>query len=787
MANRFPHEEGGIPLVSHTPYFVSGSTGSLELVGAHEHDSDLYLDFESKYRQPEDNPSLFQTMKEAVIKKATKFSLTRVLKKNFPTLGSLKHYKITQDLPNDIIAGLTAGIIMIPQCMAFAALATLPPIVGLYISLFASLTYFFVGSARQLSWGCVAVLSIMTGNILDKYESKVLGSEGAISGCENVMLSTTASLVTVLANRSGVSPNLGMMETTATAHTAFITHEPETVSVERKMEVAGSVTLISGIILAVLGKLGLGRITSFMSDYLVTSFTVGVSVHVVSSQLKTVLGLEFPRQSGLFKLIKHWEVLLRNIHHSNLATIIISVLSILAIYLVKRFINEKYKAKMRIPVPIELFVVIGVTVIMTFTGLSERFSVGVVEDIPVGVPKPRIPDLSLGADYITDGLMIIIVSYTQTVAMAKLIGLKYNYKVDPNQEMFACGMVSIVCSVFSGYISGASVSRSLVQDSAGGRTQVASLFAAGLVLLVIMVIGPYFYYLPKCVLAAIVLVNLRSVMLKFLTVPDLWRKSRVDALVWIVTCAAVVILDADIGLLVGVVASLLFVLIRTQITTVNVLGQLSVNEQNLVWRPKDLYFGAEEIGGIKVLQINSPLYFVNAEIVTNLVYKKAGVNPQKRKKILSKDVMGKSKTAKTEEICVTERICSSDGQVYNEDVDTRQQQEVEKGLTEDGSIRTDLELTRNSPPQRCNSSSDDIPFHSLVLDLSGVTFIDLMGVDSLQFLIAQYEQVGIVVFISNVHEKLATIFQKTDFVKKHSSCIFLTVETAVAQALLKNN
>nr|KAG5695794.1 hypothetical protein BaRGS_013392 [Batillaria attramentaria] len=251
---------------------------------------------------------------------------------------------------------------------------------------------------------------------------------------------------------------------------------------------------------------------------------------------------------------------------------------------------------------------------MAFTDLSDDFSIGIVKDIPVGVPAPRFPDLSLGADYVAEGMMIIIVAFAQTVAMAKLMGLKHNYKVDPNQEMFACGVVSIICSIFSGYISvpfsnlvldlsGASfidlmgvsalefliskyqsvgisvyianvhekclhtLEKSgfmkkhagitcvrfgegiLVQDSAGGKTQVASLFAAGLVLLVIMVIGPYFYYLPKCVLAAIVIVNLRSVMLKFLTVPDLWRKSRTDTLIWIITCAATIILDADIGLL----------------------------------------------------------------------------------------------------------------------------------------------------------------------------------------------------------------------------------------------
>ena len=155
--------------------------------------------------------------------------------------------------------------------------------------------------------------------------------------------------------------------------------------------------------------------------------------------------------------------MLSNIHHTNLATAIISLLCLATLYIVKRFINEKYKTKLRVPVPIELFVVIVATLVTAYTRLSEEYSVSIVKEIPVGVPQPRIPDLSLGTDYLMDGLVIIIVSFTQNVAMAKLMALKHNYRINSNQEMFACGMVSVVCSVFSGYISGPSVSRSLVQ------------------------------------------------------------------------------------------------------------------------------------------------------------------------------------------------------------------------------------------------------------------------------------------------------------------------------------
>ena len=443
------------------PKYVCSSTGSLELTADHERNPTTVLEFESLYRKPDDNATLLEGLKKTASKKLSKCSMKRMLSKNFPTLIALRSYKLREYLPNDVVAGLTVGITMIPQGMAFASLSTLPPIIGLYISFFASLAYFVLGTAHQLSWGCVAVLSILMGNILDKYEVKAradLDTFYTTSGADSIT-STLSSLI----NASVTSLGVGILNTTSDQTEALSNQVPDAVSIQKKIEVAGAVTMISGIILAVSGKLGLGRVTSFMSDSLITSFTVGVSFHVVSSQLKTALGLEFPRQNGIFKLIRLWVVMLRNIHHTNLATAIISLLCIVTLYIVKRFINEKYKTRLRVPVPIELFVVIIATLITAYTGLSENYAVSIVKEIPVGVPQPRVPDLSLGVDYLTDGLVIIIVSFTQNVAMAKLMGLKHNYRINSNQEMFACGMVSVVCSVFSGYISGASVSRSLVQ------------------------------------------------------------------------------------------------------------------------------------------------------------------------------------------------------------------------------------------------------------------------------------------------------------------------------------
>ena len=695
--------------------------------------------------------------------------------------------------------------------MAFASLSTLQPIIGLYISLFSSLTYFFLGTGQQLSFGCIAILSIMMGSILDKYEAKLRQSLDSVS-CESLLSTTPSSL---LVNRSTLTP------TDAVSGTSFLTGSASNTTMlttaapgsldpldldAKKLQVAGAVTLLCGIILAFLGKVGLGKVTVFMSDSLVTGFTVGAAFHVGSSQLKTMFGLGFlPRESGVFKLIRLWVSILVNIHRSNVASIIASAICILLIYLVKRFINEKYKQKLRVPIPIELFVLILATIVSFYADLYKRFDISIIKDVPVGVPAPRIPDLSLGVDYLVDGLVIIIVAFAQTVSVAKLMGLKHNYKVDSNQEMFAVGMVNIVCSVFSGYIAGASVSRSAVQDSAGGRTQIASLIAAALVLMVMLFIGPYFYYVPKCSLSAIIMVSLRSLILKLLTIPDLWRKSKVDCLIFVITVGAVVILDADIGLLVGIVVSIFLVLFQSMRSSVDVTAHIAVGELN-VWRSKDKYFGGEDVTDVKVVRINSPLYFVNAEITTNAVFKKTGLNPLKMKK--DKSVEAKVKPSSNPETIVNNTgigvvINADEGNETVTDSDARHNGssnvDAMKGeMAHQNSVVVRETKAEERDPQVVSdftpsttlhplSSFSALPFTTLILDLSGVAFIDLMGVKALEFLISSYKSIGVKVFMTNVPEKCLDTLQKSGFIAKHGEVVLLAIETVLAQLSQNEN
>ncbi|XP_076460875.1 prestin-like [Babylonia areolata] len=774
------------PLLSDCAKFTSTSSGSMELVGLRERKLTKVSEFEAQYRQPDDKMTVLESAKEVVMKKCSKFSLRKLVVSNLPILSTLRHYRPLQDLTSDAVAGLTSGIMMIPQGMAFASLSTLKPVIGLYISLFSSITYSILGTGQQSSFGCIAILSIMMGSILDKYVDKVKQSAGQMActstlttTMSSVLINTTVTSTTTL-DYSGTSFNM----TGGTSLAPDI--DSEDLDLEaKKLGVAGGLTLLCGIIFVVLGKIGLGKVTVVMSDSLVTGVTVGAAFHVGSSQLKAIFGLgSLPRQSGLFKLIKLWYSILANIHHSNPASIIASFVCILLIYLVKRFVNEKYKKKMRVPIPIELIVMILATLLTYFCDLYGKFGISIIKEVPTGVPTPRIPDFYNGVDYLMDGLVIITVAFVQTVSVTKLMGLKHNYKTDSNQEMFALGMVNIVCAVFSGYISGASVSRSVVQDSAGGKSQIASLFAALLVLLVMLFIGPYFYYVPKVALSAIIIVSLRSLMLKLLTIPDVWRKSKMDCIMFVTTVAAVVILDADIGLLVGVVVSIFLVVFMTMRSSVDVTTHIPVGDTS-VWRSKENYYGGDETTNVKVIRVNSPLYFVNAEIITDAVFKKTGINPLK---ITSKtaEVQDTVKTSSTNGIAVVDK--AADGRIVSGKSESTPNTvlnvtgDVEKGESHRQNMADDESKPRSLPnPSSSLSPISAAPFSALVLDLSGASFIDLMGVKALEFLIQKYRSVGVDVYVTDVTEKCLDTLKKSGFMAKHGDLVFLAVDNVLSQ------
>ncbi|KAJ8298147.1 hypothetical protein KUTeg_024678 [Tegillarca granosa] len=478
--------------------------------------------FRSEYRQPDPEPltpkEKCKKVLKAISNKCSKKSLTRL----FPIPRIYSKYRIKTDLPNDAIAGFTVGIMQLPQGMAYAMLADLPPVVGLYMSFFPVLIYFLLGTSRQISMGTVAVVSLMIGSIVSK-----IGLPTDVPTSDENLTSTTMALTTFNTSSYDNSSSTPVLKS----------HSLSDLDLQ-KIAMASTMCLMVGLVQVLFGACRLGFVTTYMSEPLVSGFTTGAAVHVFTSQVKYIFGLNIPRYPNLLQIVYTYKAIITNLHLTNLPTLLTSAICIIILYLVKVHVNYRFKDKMKIPIPIELIVVVAATVLSHFFTFNKSHGIKVVGTIPAGLPSFKVPSLAGSSDYFSDAVIIGIVAFAQSVSLAALMAKKHKYKIDASQEFIAYGVGNIFGSFFSCYPFAASVSRSSVQDSAGGKSQIASLFSATLVLIVILVIGPLFESLPNCVLASIIVVALRSMFYQFFELRELWKISVYDFLIWIVTFGA---------------------------------------------------------------------------------------------------------------------------------------------------------------------------------------------------------------------------------------------------------
>lgn len=181
----------------------------------------------------------------------------------------------------------------------------------------------------------------------------------------------------------------------------------------------------------------------------------------------------------------------------NGAAIIISTITIIIIVINNEVLKPKLAKKCLIPVPIELIVVIGGTLVAKYLALSENYNIKSIGSIPTGFPAFAEPKYELISEMLLNGFTIAMVSYTVSVSMALIFSKKLNYEIDFNQELLAMGSANVLGSFLSCFPLAASLSRSTIQQTVGGRTQLASLISCGLLTFVLLWIGPFFELLPR--------------------------------------------------------------------------------------------------------------------------------------------------------------------------------------------------------------------------------------------------------------------------------------------------
>lgn len=469
--------------------------------------------------------------------------------KYIPILSWLPNYD-KSFFTGDLAAGLTVGIMLVPQGMAYAMLAGLPPIYGLYAATIPLIIYAVLGTSRQLAVGPVALISLL-----------VASGVGSIA---EIGSSSFISLAILLA-------------------------------------------LMVGTIQLVLGILRLGFLVNFLSHPVISGFTSAAAIIIGFSQLKHLLGLDIPRGTLLETITNVWS----GFDFINPPTVAIGIGAIITIVVLRK-INRK------IPSPL-IVVLLGLGLVY-FLNLDQQ-GVSIIEDVPEGLPPFSFPEIGSGSmiSLIPIALTISFVSYMESYAVAKAIHSKHkDYEIEPNQELIGLGMANIAGSLFSAFPVTGGFSRSAVNDQAGAKTGVAAMISAMIVLLTLLFLTPYFYYLPKAVLAAIIIVAVYG-LLDIQEAKHLWYKDKLDFITMMITALATLTIGIEPGIAIGVLFSLLAVLYKISYPHITELGQIpNKNVFRNVSRFDNLQTNDQNL----ILRFDAQLFFANSNSFKNTILSK---------------------------------------------------------------------------------------------------------------------------------------------------------------------
>ncbi|MFD1382326.1 SulP family inorganic anion transporter [Rhodanobacter aciditrophus] len=492
------------------------------------------------------------------------------LERLIPALSWLKVYT-RSDMQTDMMASLIVTIMLIPQSLAYAMLAGLPPAVGLYASILPLIAYALFGSSRTLAVGPVAVVSMMTGTV-------ALGF--AAPGSAEYL-----AVVILLAT-------------------------------------------ISGLFLIALGLFKLGFLANLLSHPVISGFISASAILIALGQIKHILGIS---ASG-HNLLEMVESLYAQLPNLNWATVILGLISIAAIHLLRKYLNpllqalglSKHQAQLASKAGPVLVVICTTLVVMLFS--LDQIGVKIVGAVPSGLPPIALPpiDLQLARELLPAAMLISIVGFVESVSVAQSFAAKRRQSIDPNQELVGLGAANLSSAISGGFPVTGGFSRSVVSFDAGARTPMTGVFTALLILVTLSFLTGAFYFLPKAVLAATIIVAVVQ-LIDFKGFLNVWRYSKQDAYALIATFFMVLLVGVEAGIITGVGLSLLLFLWHASHPHIAVVGRVPGTEHfRNVQR-----FQVETKPSVITVRIDESLFFANARVledrITHLVASHTGI------------------------------------------------------------------------------------------------------------------------------------------------------------------
>ena len=473
-------------------------------------------------------------------------------------------------LIDDSMAAVIVAIMLVPQALALALVAGLPPQVGLYACIFGLSIYALFGTSNTLSVGPVAVLSLMTAAALGKL---------------------------------GIS--------------------------DPSQLVAAALTLafLSGVFLLLLGLMRLGFMANFLSHPVISAFITASAIIIGLSQVQHLLGTTSSGQN-IIELLASLRDSMGEINWITLGLGLASIAIIvwcrtgLASLLTKMGLGGRLVTSISRSGPVIVALLTG---LLCYGLRLDQQGVQLLGVVPAGLPGLTVPDFSLDLirDLFWSAVLLSIIGFVESVSVAQTLAAKRREQIELDQELIGLGAANIAVSFTGGFPVCGGFSRSVVNFDAGAATPAAGLMTAVLIASVALLFTPVLYWLPKVALASIILVAIYP-LLDFSALGKSWKYSKADFIAVSITLFLTLLVGVEIGIASGVLASILMHLYKTSQPHVAVIGRVAGTEHFRNVERHDV----ETFDNILSIRIDESLYFANTRFLEELIFSLMAKKPQ---------------------------------------------------------------------------------------------------------------------------------------------------------------